>query len=101
MPEKQFPPPRFAETPAEREERLYQERRARSAAKVAEHFPVTMAKVRKAEEVFGKHGIKVRVVGAIEDGKIIGRMEKDTVADQERKNGGPLKRISPDPDKED
>lgn len=99
MPEKRdTPAPRFAETPAEREERLYNEKRERSRAKVAGQFPATTAKV---ADIAKRLGIGVRIVGLIEDGKIIGKMEADTIAEMTKRNGGPLTRIDPNPDKDD
>lgn len=98
--EKQFPAPRFVDhiSEAEDRERAFQARRERSRAKVAKHFPAGTEIARKAE---ARLGMKVRIVGMIEDGKIVGRIDKHTLADMEQKNGGPLKRIDPDPDKED
>lgn len=97
MPDKRdLPAPRFAETPAEREERLYNERRERSRQKVQRHFPAVAAKVAEVQKVLGN----IRIVGAIEDGKIIGTIEPDTLAEMTKRNGGPLQRIDPNPDKD-
>ena len=98
MPKKSYPTPRFAETPAEREKREYEERRAKSAEKIAKHFPKGTEHVKQIEK---RLGMKVRIVGMIEGDKIVGRVEPDTLATHTERNGGPLKRINPNPEKDD
>jgi hypothetical protein len=100
MPDRQYPKPRFDDEidEAEARERAYAERRERSRAKVNAEFPQLTAYVR---DVVERELGPVRIVGMIEDGKIIGRIAPDTLRAHEAANGGPLKRISADPDVKD
>lgn len=100
MAEKEYPEPRFpGDAEAEAKAAKIADRRERSRQKVQRNFPGVTAYVKDVVEK--RLGMKVRIVGAIEDGKIIGKVAPDLVASEELKNGGPLKRINPDPDKED